>query len=159
MKSILTTLFLMLCVALLFGQGMKKVRQPIKGNTNSSFDAGSFQPAINLAQQAKPNTRLQQAPHFQYRPMPKANFTKQQDQSLKVIQRSSMGLPIFIQGQLEQEDLSKSMEARAYDYLAALEKILPIQNVRKEFKIHRQGQDELGQMHLRTAATFECAFA
>ncbi|MEN0047676.1 MAG: M4 family metallopeptidase, partial [Bacteroidota bacterium] len=155
MKSILTTLFLMLCVALLFGQGMKKVRQPIKGNTNSSFDAGSFQPAINLAQQAKPNTRLQQAPHFQYRPMPKANFTKQQDQSLKVIQRSSMGLPIFIQGQLEQEDLSKSMEARAYDYLAALEKILPIQNVRKEFKIHRQGQDELGQMHIRMLQQYE----
>lgn len=154
MKSIFTTLLLIFSVVILSGQGMKQVRQPIKGNTNGGFDANSFQPAINLAEKATVNKRLQQVPRLQYRPIPKANFSKYQNQ-LKVIQRSEQGLPIFIQGQLEQEDLSKSMEVRAYDYLSALEKILPVQDVKKEFKIHRQEQDELGLTHIRMLQQYE----
>ncbi|MEL6945799.1 MAG: hypothetical protein AAFO82_24355, partial [Bacteroidota bacterium] len=36
-----------------------------------------------------------------------------------------------------------------------IEKILPIQDVQREFKIHRQEQDELGQTHIRMLQEFE----
>ena len=155
MKSFFTTLVLIFSVVLLYGQGMKQVRQPIKVNTSSSFDASSFQPAINLAEKAILNKRLQQVPRLKYTPMPKANFAGQQTSSFKIVQRSEQGFPIFIQGQLEEEDVNKSMEVRTYDYLAALEDNLPINNVQKEFKIHRQEQDELGQTHIRLLQQYE----
>ncbi|MEM8525776.1 MAG: M4 family metallopeptidase [Bacteroidota bacterium] len=155
MKSIITSLFLCCSMFLLSGQGMKQIQRPTKGNTNGNSRASSFQPAINLAEKAAHSKRLQQAPRLKYAPMPKANFTKHQTSTFQILQRTKSGLPTFIQGKLEQEDLSKSMEARAYDYLKALQDQLPIREVQKEFKIHRQERDELGQTHIRMLQEYE----